>query len=556
MRTPLAAAVLVLTLAACTDRPASGGVGDTGGTVVIVSAAAARNFVPQLVDDILGKQVVDQVFDRLAEIGANMNTVGDSGFAPRLARSWDWAPDSLSIAFHIDPAARWHDGRPVRAEDVRFTYRLYRDPAVGSPHATGVARIDSISVRDSLTAVAWFSRRYPEQFFDVTYQLMIVPEHLLKDVPAAELATSAFGQAPVGSGRFRFVRMVPRQSIELIADTANYRGRAKLDRVVWSLVANPEAASIALLTGNVDFYEALRPEHVAEVAKNPELRMARYPTLQLAFIGFNLRDPANRSRPHPLLGNREMRRAIAMGLDRAQIVRTAYDTLAPLALGPVVRNMAMADTTLAQLPFDTARAGAILDSLGWRDTNGDGIRDRNGRPLELGLIVPGSSSFRVRMSVVAQEQLRRLGVKLNLEQVDFGLWSSRWDEGKFDMSFAFFALDPSPSGIRQTFTSAGVTGGLNHGEYRSPVFDALVDSAIASMSAARQREYFRRAYQTILDDAPAIFLYEGAGLAGAHRRISFTPFRADGWWVDMAEWSIAPGERIARDNVGLRSPGT
>jgi peptide/nickel transport system substrate-binding protein len=75
------------------------------------------------------------------------------------------------------------------------------------------------------------------------------------------------------------------------------------------------------------------------------------------------------------------------------------------------------------------------------------------------------------------------------------------------------------------------------------------------MRPDQQRAYFRRAYQTIVDDAPAVFLYEGAGIGGGHRRIEFPTFRADGWWVTLADWSIASGQRIARDNVGLRSPG-
>jgi peptide/nickel transport system substrate-binding protein len=556
MRTPLAALALAPLLAACPDASReSMDSGSTGGTVVIVSSAPGQTFLPQLIDDVLEKQVVDQVFDRLAEIGQELNTVGDAGFTPRLAERWEWAGDSLSIAFHLDPDARWHDGRPVRASDVRFTFDLYRDPAVGSPHASVVETLDSVSVQDSLTAVIWFRRRYPEQFFDATYQMMITPEHLLKDVPRGELATSTFGQSPVGSGRFRFVRGVPRQSIEIVADTANYRGRARLDRVIWSLVADPAAATNALFTGNADFFEALRPDLITELQKHADLRVVRYPTLQYGFIGFNLRDPANRSRPHPLFGDRAFRRAIAMGINREQVVRTAYDTMAIIAIGPVARKLAVADTTLAQIPYDTVRAAALLDSLGWRDTNGDGVRDRNGRPLTFGFIVPASSSFRVRMALVVQDQLRRLGIDVKVDQLDFGLWGSRSQQGQFDATFGFFAMDPSPNSIRQTFTSAGTSGGLNYGWYRNPAFDALVDSGLTAMNPDRQRGYFRRAYQTIIDDAPAVFLYEGAGVAGGHERIQFPPFRADGWWVTLADWSIAPGGRIARDNVGLRTSG-
>src|SRR6202042_696556 len=120
--------------------------------------------------------VTGLLFDRLAEIGDRMNTIGDGGFQPELADRWAWSADSLSIAFHLDPRARWHDGVPVRSADVRFTYRMDRDSSVGTEITTQIARIDSVTTPDSLTAVFWFHQRYPEQFFDATYQMLICPE--------------------------------------------------------------------------------------------------------------------------------------------------------------------------------------------------------------------------------------------------------------------------------------------------------------------------------------------------------------------------------------------
>jgi len=224
LRSPRAAlaALPALALVACggSDAERSAPAGATGGTVIIAAPAEADLLLPPLVATIAGKQVVDLVFDHLAEIGDSLNTVGDAGFQPRLAQRWEWAPDSLSVAFHVDPRARWHDGRPVRAADVRFSFDLIRDPKVGSPHVATIAGIDSITVRDSLTAVAWFPRRGPESFFTVAYNLAILPEHLLKDTPRGELRSSAFARQPVGSGRFRFSRWESGQRVELVADTA------------------------------------------------------------------------------------------------------------------------------------------------------------------------------------------------------------------------------------------------------------------------------------------------------------------------------------------------
>ena len=547
MRFPLLTVAAALLLTGCDrdDTPADDDA-PTGGTLVIATAADAGTLLPPLIADVQGKQVSDQVFDGLAAIGTNINTVGDEGFTPRLAERWEWAADSMSIVFHIDRDARWHDGTPVRASDVRFSHQVYTDPVVASPHAAVMSTIDSISVRDSLTAVAWFKRRTPEQFFEVTHQLQIIPEHLLKDTPRNALGTSSFARNPVGSGRFRFVRWVPGATIEVVADTANYRGRPKLDRVIWSLAPDPTAAATKLLVGEADFYEALRREHLPDVQKNPQLRAMRYPQLAYAFVGLNSR--------YPLFANRELRRALTMAVDRKRLVQSVFDSLALPALGPFGRALSTADTTIPQLPYDTVRAKAILDSLGWRDTNGDGIRERGGQPLRFELLVPSTSSFRVRMSVLLQEELKRVGVDMKIDQVDINTMSERQDAGRFQANFGAWNMDASPGGVRQTFSSAGATrGGYNYGHYRSPAFDALVDSAMAAMDPSRSREYFGRAYATIVQDAPAIFMYELQGLAGVHRRLNITGVRPDAWWAEISEWTIPADQRIDRDRIGLRT---
>jgi len=546
MRISLASAALALLSLGCADRDSTtDGDAPTGGTLVIASAADAGTLLPPLIDDVSGKQVADQIFDRLAEIGAEVNTIGDRGFTPRLAQRWDWAADSLSIAFHLDADARWHDGRPVRASDVRFSHAVYRDPAVASPHAEVITNVDSISVRDSLTAVVWFARRTPEQFFEATHQLLIVPEHLLRDIARKDLATSAFARNPVGSGRFRFVRWTPGATIEIIADTANYRGRARLDRVIWSFAPDPTAAATKVFAGEADYFEALRREQIPEVEKNPLLRTLRYPQLAYTFVGFNTRNT--------LFANRELRRALVMAVDRQKLVRSVFDSLTSVATGPFIRAAAPAIPPIPQIAFDTVRAGATLDSLGWRDSNADGIRDRAGRPLTFSLLVPGTSAFRIRMAVLLQEELRRVGVDMKVEQLDINMMGDRQNTRRFDAIFGGWNLDPSPSGIRQTFTTVATKpGGFNYTHYSNPVFDALVDSAATTMNPEQSRGYYERAYGIIVQDAPVMFMYEFQGLAVAHRRLNITGIRPEAWWAGIADWSIAADQRIERDQIGLR----
>jgi peptide/nickel transport system substrate-binding protein len=523
---------------------------EAGGTFVIATAGDADHLFPSLTFTGVGRAVSDLVFDRLAEIGPDLNTVGDNGFSPRLAERWEWAPDSLSIAFHLDPDAHWHDGRPVRATDVKYSFDITRDPAVGSPIAPLIAGIDSVSVRDSLTAVAWYRRRAPEQFYDFVYQVMIVPEHVYGSVPGAQLKTADLLRKPVGSGRFRFVRWEPGVRIEIASDTANYRGRAKLDRVIWSISTDPGAALAKVLAGDADFWEALPAEQLARISASTDLRAQPYPGLQHAAMGMNLRNPGSTA-PHPIFGDVQVRRALSMAVDRHAMLRNVFDTLGRISYGPFPKALGVADTTLALPAHDVARANALLDSAGWR-MGPSGVREKNGRPLEFSLLAPGSSKPRMAYAVLLQQQLRSVGAKVNLETVDFPTFMARLGGRSFDASMLGLNTDPSPSGARQHWHSAGTAkGGTNYVSYTNPRFDALLDSAIASFDPAATKQYARRAYQTLVDDAPAIWLYDVLTMAAVHRRVRIPRLRADGYWSGLADWHIPASERIARDRVGL-----
>jgi peptide/nickel transport system substrate-binding protein len=524
---------------------------NTGGTLAISTGGDPDVLIPSLVQSVQGAQITDMIYDRLADIGDSLNIVNDKGFTPRLADHWTWSADSLSIAFHINQKAKWHDGLPVRSSDVRFTIASTKDSALGSPAAPLISSIDSVSTPDSATAVYWFHARSPQQFYDAVYQLPIIPEHVWKNIPPAGWRASDAAKNPVGSGQYRFVRWIPRAAVELVADTTNYRGAPKFSRLIWSIAPDFSTALTRFLSGETDFLEQLRPENLAEVAKHPELRTKQNHALQYQFTQFNLRDPANHARPHPIFGNRELRRALTMATDRATLVRSVFDTLALSALGPTVRAYLTTDPNLPQIPFDLPRARQILDSLGWRVTTSDSVRSRNGRPLEFTLSVPSSSKVRVQLAVLLQEQLRQAGVKVNVEQLDFPVLVEKMRKRAFDASIWQWNTQPSPGAVRGSWGTAGsrATSGNNYGSYENPVFDAYVDSALASFEPASRKAYFTKAYETIIQDAPAIWLAEPIQTVGYHSRLQLTTMRPDAWWAHIPEWWIPADKRIPRDNA-------
>ncbi|HEV2017551.1 MAG TPA: peptide ABC transporter substrate-binding protein [Gemmatimonadaceae bacterium] len=519
--------------------------GRSGGTLAISTGGDPDVLIPSLVSTVQAAQMADLIYDRLAEIGDSLNIVNDGGFAPRLADRWTWSPDSLSIAFHLNPRAKWHDGQPVRSSDVRFTLESTRDSTLGTPVAALLTNIDSVSTPDSATAVFWFHQRTPQQFYDATYQMPIMPEHIWKGIAPAAWRASDAAKHPIGSGQFRFVRWTPRTAVEVAADTANYRGAPKLSRVVWSIAPDFPTALTRFLSSETDFFEVLRPENIAEVARHPELRAKTYRGLAYLFAQFNLRDPANRARPHPIFGNRELRRALTMATDRATIVRSVYDTLALPALGPTVRAYPTTDPNLAQIPFDLSRARQILDSLGWRVTGSDGMRSRNGRPLRFTLSVPSTSKVRIRLAVLLQEQLRQAGAKVEVEQLDFPVLVEKERKRAFDAAIGQWNTQPSPGSVRGSWGTAGsrASSGSNYGSYENPVFDAYVDSALASFNPAAGKSYFTRAYDTIIQDAPAIWLVEPRPTVGYNARLHLAPMRSDAWWAHIPDWWVSASQK-------------
>ena len=549
----LSAATGLVVAVACGDRTVSAG-SVRGGAIIVAVTQDPQNLFPPTTDRSVAKAVTELVFDKLADLGPDLNTLGDAGFQPRLASSWEWSQDSLAVTFHLNPRARWQDGPPVRASDVRFALAVYTDTLVGSRSGADLrTRIDSISVSDSLTCTAWFKERTPENFYNLVIILIPLPEHLLGRAPHDSLAMSTFARFPVGNGPYRFVRWEPEQRVEIAASASYYRGRPNLDRVIWTIAPSMSSVVRQLLAGGVDFFEELPPENLPAAARNRDLRLMSRTNYNYGFLQFNLRDHAL-DRPHPLFSERELRRALTRALDRPTLVRSVFDSLGSVARGPFVRAQWASDSTMVQLRFDRTAAARTLDSLGWRLGAG-GLRSRRGRPLAFTLLVPTGSANRMRAAPIVQEQLRQVGIKVELELLDDNAFIARRKSRQFDAILQSLSTSPSPSGIRQTWTtSAAREGGFNDGKYENSVFDALVDSALAAGDMHTARAQYRAAYQIILDDAPAIWLYEPRPMAAIRRRLHTGALRGDAWWAGLPAWSIASGDLPAHDTASAKAP--
>ncbi|MGH7700360.1 MAG: ABC transporter substrate-binding protein [Gemmatimonadales bacterium] len=547
-RLPVHAVVLALaaTAAACERPPECAG--EYCGTLVFAAAREPDILLPPVTEMTLSRDIYDQIFLKLADVGPALNTYGDDGFEPLLARSWEWE-DSLTLAFRLDPRARWHDGRPVTAGDVAFTFAAYTDPAVNSPFRGVLQDIGSVIARDSLTAVFRFRRRHSEMFYDAVYHMRVLPAHLLHTVPYDRWATAEFGRQPIGNGPYRFVEWRSGAQLELAADSTFFLGRPHIRRLIWRFVPDLQAAVSQLVAGEADALEFLGPpENVRRVAAAPHLKTYPFASAIYTYLAFNLRANGDTAQPHPLFGDRDVRLALALATDRGRLLQSVLGDLAKVPSGPMPQMWWLWELNVPAPPYNAERAAALLARRGWRDSDGDGVRDKDGVTLAFRLMVPTTSGIRRQYAQLLQAQYRPLGVDVQIDEFEPAILVERGTSGRFDAALVSWQTDPSPaSSVTQTWTSAGI-GRSNYGRYADAEFDDLVRRAAVARPAQR-RWVWTSALRRLNDDVPGIWLFAPDNIAAVHARVADVRVRPDAWWTYVRTWRIPPDRLIERDRV-------
>ncbi len=545
-RTPFLVSVALAALLGCSTRGADGG-GAVAGTAVIVVGEQATTPVPVL-QSVKGRsadaEVADLLFLRLAQLGPGGRTSGEDGFVPALASSWS-RRDSVTLVFELDPRARWQDGVPVTARDVVFTFERARDTTFTPTIAGLLHHIRSVTADGDHRVVIGFDQPYAEQFYDAVFHAPPLPEHLLRGMTQEQMLASEYVKHPVGDGPYRWVRSTP-DAITLAAVDSFFLGEPGIQRVVLRVAGDPDARLNLLLTGDADAAAAVVPPEANRdrLAATGAFDLVAVPSTTMGYILFNQRDPAHPARPHPILQDSAVRRALVLALDRASIVRAVFGPDARVPYGPVSPALWIARLTPAPEAQDTAAARALLAGAGWRDTNGDGTLDRGGRPLRLEFIVPSPSKARTQIALQVQEQLRRMGIKLDVMVLEPNVWNTRHNAGQFDLDFASATQDPTPAGLTQSWSCAG---GSNVAHYCDPTVDSLMQAAILTRDSAAP--IWLAAVRRIERDTPAAFMYAPVGVYAVSKRYASVDIRAESPWIELPHWSVKPGQAIARDRV-------
>jgi peptide/nickel transport system substrate-binding protein len=474
--------------------------------------------------------------------------------APLLAERWDTvrvAPDTLALTFHLRRDVRWHDGTPTTAEDVRFTYERMRDPQVGfgrngfldlwSPVAEVV---DSFTIR--------FHLRAHTEFLDFWTYDVILPAHVLRDVPPEQLRHHAFGAHPIGNGPFRFVRYVPQQEWVFEANPdfpEALGGRPYLDRLVVRIVPDENTRFVELMRGALDL-AGIRPAQVDQARAAGGVRLLTHKPTTYAFLAWNTR--------RPMFGDARVRRALGMAIDREGLVHGFLG-----GHGEVGRFTAtprhwqydpMDPETL--LPYDPEGAGRLLDEAGWRLRDDSGVRtDEQGRPLRFTLLAPHAVQTYTDILPAVQFQLRQLGADV---QAQFLELSTMWDRvgGSLDANGErvrdfdallfqwdeYVRLDNS-----YILHSRNRDHGFNTAGYANPRADWFMDTLAVTLDRETARPLWREYQRFMVQESPfTVLFYPYHTLAVRHRLQGVEFDAAGGLLASAPRWWIVPGARGRR----------
>lgn len=527
----MAAALAIAGLAACGGEPADrtlpGDEPASGGTAIVAFNAEMGSFNPLTNTDQNANEVnYYMLFTPLVQY--------DSAFepTPHLAQRWELEPEG--VTFHLRRDVRWHDGRPVTAHDVAFTFQRAKDPETASILSSAyLGLVTSAEVIDSFTVRFQFSRPHARPLDGFWWPP--VPRHILIDVSPSEMIRAGFNRRPVGSGPFRFVSWESGESVTLERNphfAASLGGPPPLDRVIFRFIGEPATLLSETLTGQLDVNGSLFPHQAEAVERARGVRLVRFPSREYYYIGWNLRR-------HPL-DDARVRRALTMAVDRQQLIDVLLFGLAQPATGTIAPWHPLF-AAIQPLPYDPVGADSLLRAAGWIDRDGDGIReDAGGVPLGFTLMTNHENPVRVDIAQVVQSQLTELGAAVEVRTIEWQSLLSRHRGRDFDGVVQSWVLDNfrvDPSALFHS-SQAERPGSYNRSGLKDARVDSLMEAAIATTDVDSARALWTEFSLVLQQAQPFTFLMWLEELAAVSERLQGIEMDARGMLVTASRWWI------------------
>jgi peptide/nickel transport system substrate-binding protein len=463
--------ILLLALGAC-SRPLE------PDTLVMIIESSPSNLDPRVGLDAQSERIDGLLFDNLLARDEHLSV------QPGLADRWE-VPDPKTYVFHLHPGVKFCDGRPLTSRDVKWSFDSLLKGKIRSAKASTYRFVDRIDAPDDQTVIFHLKEPWAALLWNVAggAGMGIVPYG----------SGSEVSQNPVGSGPFRFVSAELDKDVVIVRNDNYWGDKAKLSRVRFLVVPDTTTRALELRKGSADLaLNALPPDMVLTLEKEPKLRVLRGPGTVLAYLAFNLRDP--------VLKDVRVRQAIAYALDRRPQFQYLWRDSARLAASVLPPESWAYDGDVPQYAYDPAKARQLLDAAGYAEKNG--VR------FHLTMKTSTEESSRA-MAAVFQQQLREVGIALDIRSFEFATFFSDVTHGEFQVySLRWVGGNEDPDIFGYAFHSASfIPKGANRQFYSNPRVDGLIDQARTEMDQnARKRDY--AVIQEILaEDLPYIDLW-------------------------------------------------
>jgi peptide/nickel transport system substrate-binding protein len=485
------------------------------GRLVIALPGTPVSLDPRLATDAYGEQILQMTHASLLRLDAAGNPV------PDLALRWEM-PDPRTYVFSLRPGLRFHDGRPLTSADVRDTFAWILDPANRSPHRAVYRFVARIETPDNATVV--FRLTEPFAPFLSTMARGIVPS-----------GSPAGGYAPPpGAGPYRIDDVSPDGEASLSAFDGYYGGPPSVRAVTVKFLPDSNVRFLELKMGSVNFaLNGVDPDLLPAAAAAGRLVVEEAPGGNVSYLGFNLRDRA--------LSDVRVRRAIALSIDRDAIVRTIWKGHADVVESILPPGSWAHDPGLRPVRPDPARARRLLAEAGYRVPGGD-----PSRPALHLTYKTSQNEVRIRVATVIQEQLRGIGISVEIQSLEWGTFFSDVKGGNFQLYGLTWVGISDPDIFHLAFHSRSVPpDGANRGGYANAEVDRLTEAARREPSREKRRAMYRQVQRILARELPVFPLWAGRNILVRDGRITGFVLTPDESYASVRAVRIAHGPAAA-----------
>jgi len=447
-------------------------------TLVMVIESSPTNLDPRVGIDAQSERIDNLIFDDLLSRGDDLNV------APGLAERWE-IPDPLTYVFHLHHGAKFHDGRSLTARDVKWTFDSLLQGKIRSTKASVYKYVDHIDAADDFTVIFHMKQTDSTLLWNLSDGAMgIVPYGSLDEMTLD----------PIGSGPFKFVRAETDREVVLERNDGYWGQKAKLARVRFAVVPDEttEALELRKGSGDISINSFLTPDTVATLAKDPNLTVLSGPGTRLAYLGFNLRDP--------ILKDVRVRQAIAYALDRRPMIEYLWRGQAQAARSVLPTQSWAYNGDVRDYQHNPEKAGALLDAAGYPAVNG----------IRFHITMKTSTDANTRLMVaVMQQQLRQVGIALDIRSFEFATFFSDVQHGAFQMyGLRWIGGNEDPDIFEYAFHSSKFPpNGANRNYYSNPRLDALIDQARQEIDPKARKPLYAEVQSILAEDLPYINLW-------------------------------------------------